>query len=129
MGLPATVMQSSLGTKEATHVRACSTVHDLSQRGMIYILYSGELVQHSAYRRSSHRRKGATSPIIDMVGLFRSPLVYCNLFDFYLLFQRLEKGAGVLMWDYEAHVRRLATPVLLRFCGSESGPIRIFLTR
>jgi hypothetical protein len=68
-----------------------------SLRGMID-MYSGELVQHSAYRRSSHRRKGATSPIIDMVWLFRSPLVYCNLFDFYVPLQRLEKGAGILIW-------------------------------
>jgi len=82
-----------------TCIQACSTVHDLSQRGIIYILYSGELVQHSAYRRSSHRRNGATSPIIDMVWLFRSPLVYCNLFDFYVLLQRLEKGVGLLIGE------------------------------
>ncbi len=32
-----------------------------------------EIVQHSAYRGSSHLRKGATSHIINRVWLYRSP--------------------------------------------------------
>ncbi len=33
-----------------------------------------ELVQHFAYRGSSHRRKGAARHVIDMVWLYRSPI-------------------------------------------------------
>jgi hypothetical protein len=33
-----------------------------------------EIVQHSAYMGSSHQRKGATSHLIDMVWLYRSPI-------------------------------------------------------
>jgi hypothetical protein len=33
-----------------------------------------EIVQHSAYRGSLHFRKGATSHIIDMIWLYRSPI-------------------------------------------------------
>jgi hypothetical protein len=61
-----------------------------------------KLVQHSANRGSSHRRKSATSHIIRMVWLYRSPYVPvlkkkgyfpCSYKD-YLPWRRLEKGKG-----------------------------------
>jgi hypothetical protein len=39
------------------------------------LLFSDTVFQHSAYRGSSHQRKGAASRIFDMVWLYRSPPV------------------------------------------------------
>ncbi len=43
-----------------------------------------ELVQHSAYRGSSLRRKGNASHLIDMVWLYRSPIPVGRKGLFYL---------------------------------------------
>jgi hypothetical protein len=60
-----------------------------------------DLVQHSAYRGDSHRRRGAASHISDMVWPYRPPIpmwrgggyfTYSN--EDYLLSRRLEEGLG-----------------------------------
>jgi hypothetical protein len=43
-----------------------------------------ELVQHSTYRGSSHRRKRAASHLIDMFWLYRSPIPVGRKGLFYL---------------------------------------------
>ncbi len=66
-------------------------------------MYRGptDLVQHCAYWRSSHRRKGAARHIIGMVWLYRSPIPvgkggwYLTSSNyFYLPSQRLEEWEG-----------------------------------
>ncbi len=48
-----------------------------------------ELVQHSVFRRTSHRRKGAASHIIDMVRLYRSSIPVGRRGAFHLFIWRL----------------------------------------
>jgi hypothetical protein len=63
-----------------------------------------ELVQHSAYRGSSRRRKGSTSHIINMVWTYRSPLPVGRkgvFYENYLPSHSLEEGKGnsILWWE------------------------------
>ena len=58
-----------------------------------------ELVQLSAYRGSSHRRKGAARNIIDMVWLYRSPILVGRkgvfyLFNWFLTAFAVPRGRG-----------------------------------
>ncbi len=56
----------------------------LSTRRNAWFIGPAELVQHFAYRRSSHRRNGAISNRIYMVWLYRSPFSLGRKGAFYL---------------------------------------------
>ncbi len=78
-------------------------------------LYRGptELAQHSAYRGSSHQRKGAASHKIDMIWLYHSPILVGRRRLYYFFIVRLPvfaahwgRGRGSqhpVLWPQQAH--------------------------
>jgi hypothetical protein len=77
---------------------ACRSPNKLLAQNNDWYRGPTELFQQSAYRGSSHRRKGADRHILDMVWLYRSSFpvgrrgIFTGSNNFYMPSRRLEKG-------------------------------------